>query len=40
MKLLNSGAMGNLARRPTEEDKIEEITKKLEKRKISANDWQ
>ena len=34
------GAMGNLARRPTEEDKIEEIKKKLEKRKIPANDWQ
>ena len=34
------GAMGSLVRRPTEEDKIEEIKKKLEKRKIPTDDWQ
>ena len=33
-------AMGNLTRRRTEEDKAEEIKKKLEKRKIPANEWQ
>ena len=33
-------AMGNLAKKPTEEDKIEEIKKKLEKRKIPVNEWQ
>ena len=33
-------AMGNLTRRPTEEDKAEEIKKKLEKRKIPADNWQ
>ena len=32
--------MGNLPRRPTEEDKAEEILKKLEKRKIPTDDWQ
>ena len=32
--------MGNLPRRPTEEDKAEEIKKKLEKRKIPTDDWQ
>ena len=32
-------AMGNLTRRHTEEDKAEEIKKKLEKRKIPANEW-
>ena len=32
--------MGNLPRRPTEEDNAEEILKKLEKRKIPTDDWQ
>ena len=36
----NQGAMGNLAKNPTEEDKIEEFKKKLEKRKIPTNEWQ
>ena len=32
--------MESLARRPTEEDKTEEIKRKLEKRKIPAENWQ
>ena len=32
--------MGSLVRRPTEEDKKEEVKKKLEKRKKASDDWQ
>ena len=32
-------AMGGLARRPTEEDKAEKIKRKLEQRKIPAENW-
>ena len=32
--------MEGLVRRPTEEDKVEEVKKKLEKRGIPADDWQ
>ena len=34
------GTMGNLVRRPSEEDKIEEVKKKLKKRKIATDEWQ